>query len=156
MFGSNPNLHLAFVGDGPAKKDLQHVYQGTPTTFVGTLHNEELAEAYASADVFVFPSTTDTLGLVLLEAMASGLPIIAAESRPTHELTDQSGAGLLFSAEHPETIGQRVHELMHSSRRQELSSAARHEAERWGWRIPTSELVEWYDEILGQQRGSTA
>jgi glycosyltransferase involved in cell wall biosynthesis len=156
LFPANPDLHLAFVGDGPARKDLERLFQGTPTTFVGTLHGDELASAYASADVFVFPSTTDTLGLVLLEAMASGLPIIAAESRPTHELTDQSGAGLLFDPEHPETIGRRVYDLMHSARRSELSRRARKEAERWGWRVPTAELVEWYHEILGAQRGSTA
>lgn len=156
LFSSNPDLHLAFVGDGPAKKELQQVFSGTATSFLGTIHGEELATAYASADVFVFPSTTDTLGLVLLEAMASGLPIIAAESRPTHELTDQSGAGLLFHVDHPETIGQRVSELMHSARRSELSRRARHEAERWGWRVPTTELVDWYHEVLGEQRGSTA
>jgi glycosyltransferase involved in cell wall biosynthesis len=144
------------VGDGPARKYLEQLYTGTPTTFVGTLHDEELAAAYASADVFVFPSTTDTLGLVLLEAMASGLPIIAAESPPTHELTDQSGAGLLFHPDHPDTIGQRVNELMHSAKRGELSRRARHEADRWGWRVPTAELVEWYYELLGEQRGSTA
>ncbi|NMP21960.1 glycosyltransferase family 4 protein [Sulfobacillus harzensis] len=156
LFGANPDLHLAFVGDGPARPSLENLFQGTPTTFVGTLHGEELATAYASADVFVFPSTTDTLGLVLLEAMASGLPIIAAESSPTHELTDQSGAGLLFHVDRPETIGQRVNELMHSARREELSRRARHEAERWGWRVPTEELVGWYEELLGAQRGSTA
>lgn len=156
LFEANPNLHLSFVGDGPAKGSLQELYRHKPTTFMGTLHGEELAEAYASADVFVFPSTTDTLGLVLLEAMASGLPIIAAESQPTHELTDQSGAGLLFHADRPETIGERVHELMHSARREELSRRARHEAERWGWRLPTVELVNWYSEIIAEQRGSTA
>ncbi|PSR21908.1 MAG: glycosyltransferase family 1 protein [Sulfobacillus acidophilus] len=156
LFAANTNLHLAFVGDGPARKDLTQLFRGTPTTFVGTLHGEDLACAYASADVFVFPSTTDTLGLVLLEAMASGLPIIAAESQPTHELTDQSGAGLLFRADKPETIGERVYELVHSARGEELSRRARHEAERWGWRVPTVELVNWYQELLGEQRGSTA
>ena len=156
LFGANPDLHLAFVGDGPARSQLEELFQGTPTTFMGTLHGEELATAYASADVFVFPSTTDTLGLVLLEAMASGLPIIAAESQPTHELTDQSGAGLLFHVDRPETIGQRVNELMHSAKREELSRRARHEAERWGWRVPTAELVSWYREVMGEQRGSTA
>lgn len=156
LFGANPNLHLAFVGDGPARGSLEHLFRGTPSTFVGTLHGEDLASAYASADVFVFPSTTDTLGLVLLEAMASGLPIIAAESAPTHELTDQSGAGLLFHVEQPKTIGQLVSELMHSARREELSRRARHEAERWGWRVPTEELVGWYEELLGVERGSTA
>lgn len=157
LFASNPNLHLAFVGDGPARESLENnLFRDTPTSFIGTLHGEELAIAYASADVFVFPSTTDTLGLVLLEAMASGLPIIAAESRPTHELVDQSGAGLLFHVNEPESIGGLVNELMHSAQREELSRRARREAERWGWHVPTVELVDWYREVIGVQRGSTA
>ncbi|AEJ38592.1 glycosyl transferase group 1 [Sulfobacillus acidophilus TPY] len=154
LFSVNPDLHLAFVGDGPARPDLERLFAETPTTFVGTLHGEQLAEAYASADVFVFPSTTDTLGLVLLEAMASGLPIVAAESRPTHELVDQSGAGLLFDPDHPETMGDILKTLMDSATREELSRRARQEAERWGWRVPTLQLVEWYYEIMGLQRGT--
>jgi glycosyltransferase involved in cell wall biosynthesis len=63
------------VGDGPARTALaRHFPQ---TVFLGALHGEALAEAYAAADVFVFPSKTDTFGLVLLEALASGLPVAA-------------------------------------------------------------------------------
>jgi glycosyltransferase involved in cell wall biosynthesis len=61
------------VGDGPAKRELQGRYPAA--TFLGTRKGQELASVYASADVFVFPSRTDTFGLVLLEALASGLPI---------------------------------------------------------------------------------
>ena len=59
------------VGDGPARPALERKYP--QTVFLGALQGERLAEAYASADVFVFPSRTDTFGLVLLEALASGL-----------------------------------------------------------------------------------
>jgi glycosyltransferase involved in cell wall biosynthesis len=154
LFATNPNLHLAFVGDGPARPDLERWFQGTPTTFLGTLHGVELAEAYASADVFVFPSTTDTLGLVLLEAMASGLPIVAAESSPTHELVDQSGAGLLFDPARPDSIGAILRTLMDSAAREELSRRARREAERWGWQVPTAELVQWYREVIQRKQGT--
>jgi glycosyltransferase involved in cell wall biosynthesis len=61
------------VGDGPAKHDLAQRYPSA--IFLGTKKGQELAGVYASADVFVFPSRTDTFGLVLLEALASGLPI---------------------------------------------------------------------------------
>jgi glycosyltransferase involved in cell wall biosynthesis len=61
------------VGDGPARQDLAQRYP--PAVFLGTKKGQELASVYASADVFVFPSRTDTFGLVLLEALASGLPI---------------------------------------------------------------------------------
>lgn len=63
------------VGDGPALAALRQRFP--ETTFTGALAGEELAIAYSSADVFVFPSRTDTFGLVLLEAMASGVPVAA-------------------------------------------------------------------------------
>jgi 1,2-diacylglycerol 3-alpha-glucosyltransferase/glucuronosyltransferase len=63
------------VGDGPARPGLERRYP--QAIFLGARHGEELAEIYAACDVFVFPSKTDTFGLVLLEALASGLPIAA-------------------------------------------------------------------------------
>jgi glycosyltransferase involved in cell wall biosynthesis len=61
------------VGDGPARAQLEQVYGGVH--FLGALHGPALASAYASADIFVFPSRTDTFGLVMIEALASGLPV---------------------------------------------------------------------------------
>src|SRR6202000_815221 len=63
------------VGDGPARAELEHKYPDA--VFLGSFDAERLADAYAAADVFVFPSKTDTFGLVLLEALASGLPVAA-------------------------------------------------------------------------------
>jgi glycosyltransferase involved in cell wall biosynthesis len=63
------------VGDGPARAQLEQVYNGTH--FLGALHGTALASAYASADIFVFPSRTDTFGLVMIEALASGVPVAA-------------------------------------------------------------------------------
>jgi glycosyltransferase involved in cell wall biosynthesis len=63
------------VGDGPARAALEDAYP--QAIFLGEQHGERLAEIYAAADVFVFPSKTDTFGLVLLEALASGLPVAA-------------------------------------------------------------------------------
>jgi glycosyltransferase involved in cell wall biosynthesis len=67
---------LVVVGDGPYLKEMKNELKGWPATFTGYLRGEELAQAYASADLFVFPSTTDTFGNVVLEAQASGLPVI--------------------------------------------------------------------------------
>lgn len=82
------------VGDGPQLADLKHRY---PTVhFVGAKHGEELARYYAAADVFVFPSRTDTFGLVLLEALASGVPVAAYPvAGPVDVINGAEGVGCL-------------------------------------------------------------
>ena len=81
------------VGDGPARKKLQRRFP--KAHFVGEMHDKALAAAYASADVFVFPSVTDTFGLVLLEALASGLPVAAYPVNGPLDVIGDSGAGVL-------------------------------------------------------------
>ena len=77
---SIPEARLALVGDGPYREELEKHFADTHTHFVGYLAGEALGAAYASADAFVFPSRTETLGLVLLEAMAAGCPVVAANA----------------------------------------------------------------------------
>ncbi|ANM69427.1 sulfoquinovosyldiacylglycerol 2 [Arabidopsis thaliana] len=75
-----PEARIAFIGDGPYKEDLEKLFTGMPAVFTGTLQGDELSQAYASGDVFVMPSESETLGLVVLEAMSSGLPVVAARA----------------------------------------------------------------------------
>jgi glycosyltransferase involved in cell wall biosynthesis len=81
------------VGDGPTRVSLQQKYPGAH--FLGARHKESLAEIYASADVFVFPSLTDTFGVVLLEALASGVPVAAYPVPGPRDVIGKSGAGVL-------------------------------------------------------------
>jgi glycosyltransferase involved in cell wall biosynthesis len=81
------------VGDGPARRQLEAAFP--QASFLGTLTGKELARAYASADVFVFPSRTDTFGMVLLEALASGLPIAAFPTAGPLAIVGASGCGRL-------------------------------------------------------------
>lgn len=82
------------VGDGPARADLQKQYPNVH--FTGLKFGEELANAYAQADVFVFPSKTDTFGNTILEALASGVPVAAYPVMgPIDILTGHQGAGAL-------------------------------------------------------------
>ena len=84
----DPRLHLALAGGGP-EEDMLRERLGDRATFLGWLEGDELADAYASADVFLFASRTDTFGQVLLEAQASGLPVVAVgEGGPTSIVTD--------------------------------------------------------------------
>jgi glycosyltransferase involved in cell wall biosynthesis len=71
--------HLIIAGDGPCQEDMKREMAGYPCVFTGYQEGEALSEIYASADVFVFPSTTGTFGNVVLEAQSSGLPVIATD-----------------------------------------------------------------------------
>jgi hypothetical protein len=73
-----PQARLAIVGSGPERQDLEALFEDTPTVFTGYLEGDDLSRAYAAGDIFVFPSASETFGNVVLEAMASGLPAIAA------------------------------------------------------------------------------
>ncbi len=90
--GRLPGLRLAIAGDGPAREQLVAAAPAG-VRFVGELRGLALAELYASADIFCFPSTTDTFGQVLLEAAASGLPAIAAEAGGAVELVRDGATG---------------------------------------------------------------
>jgi glycosyltransferase involved in cell wall biosynthesis len=81
------------VGDGPARRDLEARYP--KARFLGTRTGLDLAQVFASADVFVFPSRTDTFGMVLLEALASGLPIAAYPTPGPLDVVGDSGTGVL-------------------------------------------------------------
>lgn len=81
------------VGDGPARGRLEKI--DPHARFLGALTGETLAQVYASADVFVFPSLTDTFGIVMLEALASGLPIAAYPVTGPSDVVGASGCGIL-------------------------------------------------------------
>jgi glycosyltransferase involved in cell wall biosynthesis/predicted metal-dependent phosphoesterase TrpH len=94
----DPRLHLVLAGGGPEQERVRERV-GEHATFLGWLHGVELARAYASADVFLFPSATDTFGQVILEAQASGLPVLAvAEGGPLTLVRDRV-SGLLREAD---------------------------------------------------------
>ena len=81
------------VGDGPQQEEMRRKYP--QAVFLGVKRGEELARHYAAADVFVFPSRTDTFGLVMLEALASGVPVAAYPVPGPLDVIDGSGAGVL-------------------------------------------------------------
>jgi glycosyltransferase involved in cell wall biosynthesis len=89
-----PRLHLVLAGGGP-EEDRLRARLGRAATFLGWLEGEDLAATYASADVFLFCSTTDTFGQVVLEAQASGLPVVAAAAGGPAELIQDGRSGLL-------------------------------------------------------------
>ncbi|MGB3512805.1 MAG: glycosyltransferase family 1 protein [Microcoleaceae cyanobacterium] len=144
-----PTACLALVGDGPNRQALEQHFADTPTHFVGYLRGEELASAYASADAFIFPSRTETLGLVLLEAMAAGTPVVAANSGGIPDIVTDGINGYLFDPADEKGAITATHNLMaHSKERETLRQNARAEAERWGWSAATQQLRNYYQEII--------
>jgi glycosyltransferase involved in cell wall biosynthesis len=84
--------HLAFVGDGPYLKELRQLLPGA--AFTGYLAGLELARAFASSDVFLFPSTTDTFGNVILEALASGVPCVVSMKAGPKDLIEHGAPAM--------------------------------------------------------------
>ncbi|WVQ76957.1 hypothetical protein IAR50_006636 [Cryptococcus sp. DSM 104548] len=93
-----PLPKLVFVGDGPARSELQSTCakNGWDAEFLGYRQDDDLAECYASADVFAFPSFTETFGQVVLEALASGLPVVGLDAEGTRDLVQHSSTGFLL------------------------------------------------------------
>lgn len=92
------SIALAVIGDGPYREEMEAALIGYPTLFTGYLAGEQLQRGYASADLFVFPSATDTFGNVVLEAQASGLPVIVSDEGGPQELMIDGETGLVFRA----------------------------------------------------------
>ncbi|TGG78883.1 MAG: glycosyltransferase family 1 protein [Aphanocapsa feldmannii 277cV] len=143
------NARLALVGDGPYREHLRRIFADTATTFVGYLGGEELAGAYASADAFLFPSSTETLGLVLLEAMAAGCPVVAANRGGIPDIVTDGVNGCLYEPVRADDLVLATRRLLNDSAgRQAMRDAARREAERWGWRGATEQLRCYYRQLL--------
>jgi glycosyltransferase involved in cell wall biosynthesis len=152
-----PNARLALVGDGPNRSVLEKHFAGTPTHFVGYLTGKQLGSAFASSDAFIFPSRTETLGLVLLEAMAAGCPVVAARSGGIPDIVTDGVNGYLFDpADEQGAIAATVRLLQQQEERETLRQNARAEAERWSWAAATRQLQNYYRAVLLSQSMSSA
>ena len=119
----DPRLHLLLAGGGPEEAALR-ARLGRSATFLGWLEGDELAAAYASADLFLFCSRTDTFGQVILEAQASGLPVVAVAAGGPAELVADGRSGVLCPA--------RVDDIANALTRLAASRAARVRLARGG------------------------
>ena len=128
------------VGDGPQLATLESKYPAA--VFAGARHDEDLARHFAAADVFVFPSLTDTFGLVLLEAMASGLPAAAYPVAGPRDVVTDPEAGVLC-----EDLAEAAFRAL------KLSSAdARRHAEKFSWDRCTDIFLENLH-VIGRSTG---
>jgi glycosyltransferase involved in cell wall biosynthesis len=123
------DAHLIFVGEGPYQNDLEKQLSGLPVTFTGVLQGVELTHAIASADVKLFPSTTDTWGNAPLEAQASGLPVIVSNVGGPIELMLDGVTGLTVKGRNVEELCDAMIVLMDEPTRSKMGQMARKFAE---------------------------
>lgn len=160
---NHDRCHLVIVGDGPARAEIEQQLSGVPVTFTGYLTGEPLAAAYASADIFAFPSTTETFGQVVLEAMASRLPVAGLFSEGVCDLVEDGETGLLLDArsldEEEIVAGYQasLEMLVREGRlRQKMGDAACLQAQKYSWHEAMERLVQGYREVIEQSRALAA
>ena len=143
-----PSTRLAVVGDGPARAELEG--PAPPGVFfLGEVRGQQLAQIYASADVFCFPSTTDTFGQVVLEAAASGLPSVAVAAGGAAELVTHGVTGLLAPADDVEGFADALERLVDDRfLRARLSQEALARAQQRTWRTADAQLLDAYATVL--------
>jgi glycosyltransferase involved in cell wall biosynthesis len=145
-----PNVHLAIVGDGPYRARLEEIYSGYPVTFVGYMSGDDLSSAYASADIFVFPSSSiETFGLVAAEAMASGLATVASRVGGMPEIIKHGENGYLFKENDTAHMVEQVRDLVENpDKRQKFGVAGRQTLSKLSWTAIMDELFALYDRVI--------
>ena len=150
-----PGTQLALVGEGPARRQLETHFAGLPVRFAGALQGAELSRAYASADVFVFPALAESFGLVVLEAMASGLPLVAARTGGVPELLREECNGYSFAPGDEAGLVDGVRRLAADpDLRRRLGRKARADAAARSWSAAMDEVIGHYEALA--RRAPTA
>lgn len=149
LLAALPQARLAVVGDGPARSELERLFADTPTVFTGYLQGEDLAQAYAAADIFVFPAANETLGNVVLEAMASGLPVVTARAGGVLDHVRENETGLMFEPESQDSLIAAVSQLVadeDSARR--LGANGRVRVQHRSWAAVLDGLLDDYETLI--------
>jgi glycosyltransferase involved in cell wall biosynthesis len=144
---SEPRLHLLLAGGGPEEGELRERL-GDSATFLGWLGGEDLARAYASADIFLFCSRTDTYGQVVLEAGASGLPVIAVAEGGPATLIENNHTGLLCQANADHLAGALLRLSSTPLLRRRLGSSGAEAARGRSWERSLEQLAAGYGRAL--------
>ena len=122
--------------------------------FAGFLHGEDMARAYASSDIFFFPSESETFGNVTLEAMASGLPAVNAIASGSNSLVVEGETGHLVSARDEAGLAARLETLVKDKGlRRRMGEAARQRALNFSWDHILSGLLDSYAQVLREAHG---
>ncbi len=148
-----PGTRLAVVGNGPAREALEAQFAGTNTKFMGYMQGEALSQAYASADIFVFPSALETFGLVVVEAMAAGLPVVASRVGGVRDVVEEGRTGYTFESGDIDGMIAGVRQIAASRERiTEMGLAARAFAETQTWPAMMDEVIDLYLRLIEERQ----
>ena len=144
-------VHWLIVGDGPSKEEMRKKAPEN-MTFAGYLNGENLAKVYASSDIFVFPSPTETFGNVVLEALATGTPVIGANSGGVKNIIHQEVTGFLCEPQNTEQFKHAlIHLLENNNLRHAMSEEARTYALSQTWDHIFEGLLKDYTDALHEK-----
>jgi glycosyltransferase involved in cell wall biosynthesis len=145
------DFELVIVGDGPAREEFEQLVPGAH--FLGYKSGQPLAECYASSDIFVFPSTTETFGLVTVEAMASGIVPVAAKVGGAAGIIEEGISGLFSKPFDAADMARQVGHLLDSpDLRRMLAQQALDRAQDYGWDHILEKLFTNYEYIIDEHR----
>ncbi len=143
----NRRVRAMVVGDGPARESLEEMLP--EAHFTGFLKGEELARAYASSDVFFFPSHTETFGNVTLEAMSSGLPCLVADATGSRSLVEHKVNGCLGNKQDVDDFARKLVMITENDEtRFQMGKVSREKALEYRWDIINQQMVDYYKETL--------
>ena len=143
------DVRLVIAGDGPYRAELEALL-GTTATFTGFLSGEGLARLFASCDVFVFPSTTDTLGRAVAEAQASGLPAVVCGTGGPRECIQPGTSGFVVPAGGDEEFFSRIEHLLDDDTlRVRMGLAARDFAGSLSWEAAINGMLDLHYKLAG-------
>lgn len=149
----NPKVRALVVGNGPAQEEAEKLLPSAH--FTGFAKGEDLAKAYASADIFMFPSHTETFGNVTLEAMASGLPCIVADAIGSKSLVNDGLNGFHAEKENVDDFTRQLEKVVSDpEKRKEMGKMSREMALEYQWDSINEGLVENYWEVLKDSKKS--
>ncbi len=153
LIDAGEDLELAVVGEGLNLDEMRAELEGYPVAFTGYLRGGDLARAFASADLFVFPSTTDTFGNVVLESLASGVPALVADQGGPGEIVRHNETGWVLPSDDHRAWYEAVVELMGDpARRQKMAATGRRYAEDWTHEHAQEVIWGHYKRVIDRSR----
>lgn len=150
-----PKARLMLVGDGPDRETLEglarELHLADSMSFIGRMPNERIPEYMAASDVFVLPSLSEGFSTVILEAMASGLPIVATRVGDMRQVIEEGYNGFLVEPRNPSQIAEKVLLLLEDEQlRERMSQRSREKVTTYSWDSTISKLLDVYSKVTGR------